>query len=180
MEPFDYTACYCEENIWHLCRHPAVSGADKKVVWISSESGVCPLWHQRAAQSVDQPVWWDYHVILLVNNGEWLVWDLDTTLTMPISASTYIDRTFASHQSGSSVFDPLFRVMDADYYRREFASDRSHMRDARGQWQAPPPAWDVILPHTSTFPDMVDFRSSLHGELLSLPQLRTLTAVSRS
>ena len=170
MKPFDYTACYCEENIWHLCGHPELSGTVRKVVWISSLAGVCPLWQQRAARAPDQPVWWDYHVVLLVKRRQWQVWDLDTTLPLPVSATEYLQKTF----NDIGPVEPLFRVMDADYYLLQFSSDRSHMRDASGSWLATPPVWSTILPHAPTFAAMLDFTKTGHGEIMSLTQLRAM------
>lgn len=170
MHSFDYTACYCEENIWRLCARSEVRGRVQKVVWISSLAGFCPLWHQRASTTPDQPVWWDYHVILLVLTDRWRVWDLDTRLSLPKAAGEYLLSTF----DNTGQFEPLFRVMDADYYLRCFSSDRSHMQDENARWLASPPQWDLIRPHEPTFYEMRDFSSSLHGELLTLPQMHTL------
>jgi hypothetical protein len=170
---FDYTACYCEENIWRLIRHVGVGSVARKVIWISSLTGVCPLWHQRAAAAPDQPVWWDYHVVLLVQTDVWSVWDLDTTLALPVPAEEYLAQTF----KGVGSVEPLFRVMDADYYFEKFSSDRSHMRDEQSGWRAEPPPWEPIYTAPSTFFEMLDFNSDLHGCRLSLPQLQRLIRV---
>lgn len=176
VNSFDYTACYCEENIWRLCTRSQAGGRAQKVVWISSLSGVCPLWHQRASTTADQPVWWDYHVILLVLSDRWRVWDLDTRLALPEAAGDYLLSTF--HNTGQ--IEPLFRVMDADYYLRFFSSDRSHMKDEHAEWLASPPEWDLILPDEPTFYEMRDFSSSLHGELLTLPQMHSFVSENDS
>ena len=171
MQSYLYASCYCEENIWHLCMHPQFAQKQRKVIWISSEAGICPLWHQRAASSPLHPVWWDYHVVLLVKDGQWQVWDLDTTLALPTPASRYLTATFKD----THAIAPLFRVMDADYYQREFSSDRSHMlKDS--QWLATPPSWQPIQPHASTFDQMLDFSSDTHGEIKTLTQLSTLVS----
>lgn len=35
-------------------------------------------------------------------------------------------------------------MIRADLYLKTFASDRSHMKDAHGKWQKPPPSYPCI------------------------------------
>jgi len=35
-------------------------------------------------------------------------------------------------------------MIQADLYLKTFASDRSHMKDANGKWQKPPPSYPCI------------------------------------
>ena len=68
---FSYTSQFCEENVHKMISrfktlmgessYPAVS---LHAVFISSRSKQTPLWHQKAGVC-DEPVWWDYHVILV-------------------------------------------------------------------------------------------------------------------
>lgn len=161
----NYAACYCEENIWHLCADPVVSATQRKVVWVSSVQQICPIWYQRSAVSVHEPVWWDYHVFLLAQTGDqWQVWDLDTLLGLPVEASAYFAHAFRRPLP----LQPVFRVMDASYYRRTFSSDRSHMMQIDGSWMAAPPAWPAIENDKLTFDEMRDMRSVAHGELFDL------------
>ncbi|MBV98455.1 Protein N-terminal glutamine amidohydrolase, partial [Eschrichtius robustus] len=37
-----------------------------------------------------------------------------------------------------------FRVIRADSYLKNFASDRSHMKDSSGNWREPPPSYPCI------------------------------------
>jgi len=158
-----YTACYCEENVWYLCADTALATMEKTVVWVSSLHQICPLWCQQASASIDEPVWWDYHVFILArsNDHPWMVWDLDSTLGLPVSGREYFERTFRSPMP----LQPVFRVMGDTYYRNTFSSDRSHMRNEDGSWQATPPEWPAIRTDQLTFTDMLNMRSSLHGEL---------------
>ena len=173
-----YTACYCEENIWHLCADPVVTGAnndadnnaDHKVVWVSSLQQVCPIWHQRSA-ATGEPVWWDYHVFLLSRTGEqWLVWDLDTSLGLPVEAPVY----FAAAFKRPMPLQPVFRVMDASDYRRDFSSDRSHMQNGDGSWMSPPPVWPAIVREDLTFTAMRDMHDNRFGVRLSLDEIERL------
>ena len=162
-----YTACYCEENIWHLCTDKSVQGDNRQVVWIGSVEGHCPLWCQRASQRDGQPVWWDYHVILLTHTTQWLVWDLDTTLPFPLSAEEYLQHTFHSQYSTGT----RFRVMSAEYYLQHFSSDRSHMRDAENNYLSPPPSWPAIDKGDNAISEMFDFGSEKHGRLMTLSEV---------
>lgn len=38
----------------------------------------------------------------------------------------------------------MFRVVPVDLYLNNFGSDRSHMKDKKGNWQAPPPPYSPI------------------------------------
>lgn len=169
----NYTACYCEENVWHLCANPVVPALEKKVIWVSSLQQVCPIWNQRSAASAGESVWWDYHVFLLARTSDsWQVWDLDSILGLPVDAAAY----FAGSFSRSTPIQPVFRVMDSGYYRRVFASDRSHMKQTDGSWLATPPAWPVIGAAATTFTQMLDMHSDVHGELLSLDEIECLVS----
>jgi hypothetical protein len=168
-----YTASYCEENVWYLCADPAVSAIEKKVVWVSSLQKICPIWCQRLAASDGEPVWWDYHVFLLSLTGDqWQVWDLDTRLGLPVEATEYFTKAFRQPMP----IPPIFRVMEASYYRRVFSSDRSHMKRADGSWMATPPAWPAIGEGASTFAEMLDMRSTVHGDLLGLDEIEYLVS----
>ncbi|XP_015472493.1 protein N-terminal glutamine amidohydrolase isoform X3 [Parus major] len=126
-----YTSCYCEENVWKLCdyirsqdRHPL---EEFYAVFISNDRRMIPLWKQKSGHG-DEPVVWDYHVILLhVTSGEQnFIYDLDTVLPFPCPFDMY------------SV--EAFRLDDS--LRPEF--HRSHMKDADGKWQKPPPPYPCI------------------------------------
>lgn len=163
MIEHQYTACYCEENIWHLCSDSSIDATQKQVLWVGCLQHHSPLWCQRASVDPEQdPVWWDYHVILLVFTDQWRVWDLDTTLPLGVPANEYFLRTFRA----AMAFPPLFRVMDSDYYQRCFSSDRSHMLDANQQWLVVPPSWPPIQNEKLTFSEMLDFTSNKHGTIM--------------
>lgn len=68
---FSYTSQFCEENVHKMIAkflllkprllHPAISFY---AVFVSSKSKQTPIWHQKAGIR-DEPVLWDYHVILV-------------------------------------------------------------------------------------------------------------------
>jgi hypothetical protein len=161
---------YCEENVFHLCSHPALSGRRKSAVFVTAPAGGCVMWHQRAARSPSAPLLWDYHVFLLAETP-WEVWDLDTWLGVPVPAGEYLKRSFRTPLRPD--LEPLFRVVASDEFVRALASDRSHMRRRDGSFERPPPPWPPIsaAERGSNLARFVDMRDPFVGEVLSLPEL---------
>lgn len=176
-----YASGYCEENIWHLCDHPSLRSLPRQVALISGSRDCCGFWAQRPPLSSNgvqddgatHPVFWDYHVILLVQHqAGWMVWDLDTALPLPIDLSTYLEQTFPPIPTVWQHLRPLFRLLEASIYRASFHSDRAHMV-WDGVWLQPPPPWPPILP-----PDGRSFlpwteMAADDPNVLTLPALRS-------
>lgn len=142
---FAYAPCYCEENIWHLAADPRLEEGRRWVVFISNRQKSCAFWCHRAAEEEGSPVLWDYHVVLLIETTSGpKVFDLDSTAGFPMSLTAYLMVTFP-YVDEALGGPPLFGVVDAERYRSQFASDRSHMRDEDG-WFVPPPDWPTIGP----------------------------------
>ena len=179
-ERFLYTPFYCEENVWQLCQHPQLARLEKRVVFISNQSRSCPFWSQRASADATTPVTWDYHVILICktgNDGSWEVWDLDTTLGMPVEVEHYIDQTFRHVGMFETPYHPLFKVLDAEAYVRTLSSDRSHMLDADGRWLEPPPDWpEIKQAATTNLMNFIDMNEVASGEIMNAIQLRSTFA----
>uniref|UniRef100_A0A8B9R223 Protein N-terminal glutamine amidohydrolase n=1 Tax=Anas platyrhynchos TaxID=8839 RepID=A0A8B9R223_ANAPL len=144
-----YTGCYCEENVWKLCDYIRSRGErpveEFYAVFISNERRMVPLWKQKSGHG-DEPVVWDYHVILLrVSSGEQnFIYDLDTELPFPCPFDMYSTEAFRLDDSLHPEFHRKIRMIRADLYLETFASDRSHMKDADGKWQKPPPSYPCI------------------------------------
>ncbi|KAK2537149.1 Wdyhv1 [Columba livia] len=104
-----------------------------------------PLWKQKSGHG-DEPVVWDYHVILLhVSSGEQnFIYDLDTVLPFPCPFDLYSVEAFRLDDGLRPEFHRKIRMIRADLYLTTFASDRSHMKDAHGKWQKPPPSYPCI------------------------------------
>ncbi len=165
-----YQPFYCEENVFHLAREPILEGRPREVVFISNEARSCPMWHQRAAPRAGWPILWDYHVVLLCG-APWEVWDLDTTLGMPVPAADYLRRSV--REGLGDDLEPRFRVVPAADFARVFCSDRAHMRDAGGRYKKPAPPWPPIAP-PDTEPNLmrfVDMVAPFLGEVLDLEGL---------
>jgi protein N-terminal glutamine amidohydrolase len=169
---FKYTPAYCEENIWHLASDSRFRGGDAKVVLVTGPGSHRKLWFQRCSEHAALPVYWDYHVILLVRDEIWQVWDFDTTLAFPESASTYFRKTFRGPDESFDNPNVIFRTIEAKEYIANFSSDRSHMKLPSGDWAAPPPSWPPIVNSVSSnLMAWLDIESDGPGELLTLEQI---------
>jgi hypothetical protein len=167
-----YQPFYCEENVYHLCHDPRLADRDPAALFIRGGPDGCLMWHQRSAPRRGEPILWDYHVVLLAR-GPWEIWDLDTTLACPIAAASYLLRSFRPKLAIPAAYAPRFRLIGASELAATFASDRSHMRRADGQWSEPPPPWPPIgragLP--DTLARYLDMDDPIAGERLDLATL---------
>ncbi|MCC7384844.1 MAG: hypothetical protein IT384_23550 [Deltaproteobacteria bacterium] len=167
-----YAENYCEENIWHLAGDAAVGPGERFAVFITSPARATPLWKQRAAPREDEPVLWDYHVILLLRTMEGTeVYDLDTTLGFPTPLGEYLRATFHPERPVPAENRARFRVLAADEYRRSFGSDRRHMLLPDGTWRSPPPPWPLIQAGALTLDAALDLDRDTPGELMDLEAL---------
>lgn len=144
-------ACYCEENVYRLvCRklkqntHNA-DGDNYYVMFVSSESLCVPMYYQRAAARPTAPCLWDYHVLVLhadPQQQQASILDVDSLLPYPTPLHDYATQTFP----GGTIhrdYAPLFRVIRASAFLKNFYSDRMHMF-SEGKWSAPPPSYACI------------------------------------
>lgn len=161
---------YCEENVFHLCSHPILAGRERWAVFVSGALGGFYMWHQRAAKSQTSALFWDYHVIVLAS-APWEIWDLDSHLGMPAPALTYLQKSFRAIPWPELA--PSFRLVSPAELTEQLASDRSHMRDAQGRFQRPPPPWPpVSAPERgSNLHRFIDMKTPFLGEVLSLEAL---------
>lgn len=167
-----YMPCYCEENIWQLAQESCFHGHETVAVIVSGHGPYRKLWFQRSAETPGAPVLWDYHVVLLSRQNGWQVWDLDTTLELPASATTYFSKTFLQEDFDPEHKDVIFRLIPAPEYVENFSSDRSHMWLPSGSWVAPPPQWPIIFNgERSNLPDWLDVRHEAPGKVLTLAEL---------
>lgn len=159
-----YQAFYCEENAWWLCAEPLLGPGERHVVFLTSRAGVVPMLAQRAAPP-DLLTAWDYHVVVVDGLGR--VWDQDSRLPLPTAGLEWLAASFALAGELPARYAPCLRMVAARHYRRDFASDRSHMRDPEGRWLHPPPFWPPIGPGM-TLPRYLDPESPKPGILLDL------------
>jgi protein N-terminal glutamine amidohydrolase len=137
-----YAPFYCEENIWHLANDGIIQG----VAFISNPRQQVACFAQGRSKTGEVMVW-DYHVIGFAVESvtdALLVWDFDSTLTLPCPAVLYLQATFPALPAKFAHVVPWFRLCTAADFVANFASDRRHMRKPDGSWEKPPPPWPCI------------------------------------
>ena len=165
---FLYQPYYCEENIWHLCQHESLAGSF--VIFIASKAGAFPMLYQRAMRHPSIPVYWDYHVVLLIPSEINQIIDFDTTLPFCRDVRSYFKLSFLDNKMLCEDETPLFKVISADEYVIEFSSDRSHMI-IDGIWLAPPPDWKQIGENYTNLAEFIDMENHDIGVVLSYDEL---------
>ena len=164
-----YQPFFCEENAWHLC------STGDLVIIVSNAARAVPLWYQRVAPAPGHPVVWDYHVVVARRvEAAWHILDLDTLLGEAVPFERYLRRTFAEGEQVRALLAPRFRVVDAEIYRARLSSDRGHMLNDDGQWQAPPPAWPRIGRGVSNLMSFIDMETPFVGTVMDLAGLHRL------
>lgn len=174
-DDFKYWPYYCEENVWHLCQHPDFTNLEAIVVIISNMAKSCALWHQRAVTTFELPVVWDYHVILLVFDEYWQVWDADSTLPLGTKITEYLSSTFPGEVCSNEKFVARFRLFKSMDFVKLFSSDRSHMLDMDGSWMSEPPPWSPIVNDKGVIlENLIDMSSERLADTLSLVQMQQM------
>jgi hypothetical protein len=102
--------------------------------------------------------------INLSDNAVVVVYDVDTVLSYPCPLHDYLAQSFPECKAWDGRYAPLFRVISAKCYIERFASDRSHMFNARTkEWNSPPPSYDCINVHGdqgSNFQHYINFKQN--------------------
>jgi len=150
--------------------HADLAHREPAALFIRGRDEVCVMWHQRAAEAPGEPVFWDYHVVVLVKRP-WEIYDLDTTLGCPVAAKTYLRRSFRPELALPPELGPRFRLVDAASLASTFVSDRSHMRGPDGTYREPQPPWPAIGSGSSTLARFLAHDDAIAGEELGLPAL---------
>ena len=178
IKEFKYSANFCEENIWHLCKNPALADFSKKVLIVSNSRSYCPFRFQKSINN-DETVWWNYHVILLASkSGTTLVYDFDSMLPVPTSGIDYMKLTFGETINFPSEQLPCFKAIEADEYLNSFVSDRNHMKHSDGNWLSAPPQWPIIGKNGDLpLPALMDFSQSSKERIFSLEEMMALVAL---
>ena len=161
-----YCPYFCEENIWHLSQHPKLRAHNRNVVFISNLSRQCFFHNQKAGEN--GYVIWDYHVVLLADH---LIFDFDSLLRFPVPLQEYLNQSFGLEEESN--YSPLFKLVEADAFVREFSSDRNHMLNSQGKYLQPPPVWEEICDKKVNNLDcFIDMQSREYGaKILSLNEL---------
>jgi len=156
-----YTALFCEENIWQLARRLLAEGASPDTLWvlfISNPERQVVMFKQRRAGEQAYVVW-DYHVVLQAGDQ---IYDLDTTLPVPLRAIDYFLDSFPDQYALAEQYRAWVRRIPARAFLERFYSDRSHMRGVIDEAEFP--AWPAITPghdHVVPLSDYWDMQKNL-------------------
>jgi protein N-terminal glutamine amidohydrolase len=161
---------YCEENVFHLCQHPFWGERSRHAVFVTGPLGGCFMWHQKARNHPNAPIFWDYHVFVVAEDP-WEVWDLDSTLGCPVSALKYFIHSF--RKGLPPAVSPIFRFVSPNDLATHFRSDRSHMKDETGDYTRPPPPWPEVSAKGlgSNLMRFVDMKDPFIGRVMSLSEV---------
>lgn len=145
---------YCEENIYRLSQHHPLG----YIVFISNDANAVPFYKNKNntqllqhGEDSDGLVVWDYHVILVRDQ---LVYDFDSSVAFPCPLDHYLSTVLKVQVTPffEAQYRRLYRIIKAADYRREFASDRSHMKvadgDGGGGYISPVPNFEAIVSDT--------------------------------
>jgi len=165
-----YTPLFCEENIWQLIH--SVSSGDIAIsklwcLFITNPRHKVLLLNQQAA-ALNQPIIWDYHVILLADiNHQSVIFDFDSRLGFVTPLDKYLTGTFTFFNKElhelPEEFIPYIRKIPAQSYLKHFYSDRSHMKNQITASEYPP--WPVInkgKTHCTPLRDYLNLKSDLN------------------
>ncbi len=170
MPGFTPVPFYCEENIWMLLDSAAGSEHDWYAVVISNGRRQVALFNQKN-ETGDDAVIWDYHVVALERTGEQaLIWDFNTQIGIPCPADFWLDASFNGNKVPAK-FGSVFRVVPGKSYLASFVSDRSHMRNADGSFNKPPPPWPCIGTGVSNLGRYIDMEDVTSGRIFSYAEL---------
>lgn len=149
-----YTSCYCEENIYLLCKYLLQQDINKQykyyILFITNPYNSIYIFNQ----TLGNPVNWDYHVILLqynTYNKQVYVYDYDTTIMpQPCAFLDYITYTIQYNKQYNVFYNdiyqlPYYRVISDDNYINYFSSNRVHMYNMQTkQYNSPIPTYECI------------------------------------
>lgn len=179
-----YTAFYCEENVWQLCR--TINNKWKSLietsycVFVTNDQKKNVLYYQKLSKSKFQPVIWDYHVVfLMLIDNEYFIFDKDSLLSFPCPAKEYFISTFTENPIENQTCESVFRLVEARDFLKNFASDRSHMM-VGGQFLKDPPNYCPIK--TENDSHILDKYLSTNtdanfGKLLSFKEMKSFISL---
>ena len=86
-----------------------------------------------------------------------------------VARTRLVQRLLSTAIKRSACVSPIFRVMSAADYVANLRSDRSHMRDANGNYHKPPPPWSPPGGGSDTnLAQFIDLNQPVPGEIYDL------------
>lgn len=138
---FPYQPYYCEENAYALLTETPIDGMDPYMLFITNDDRRVMMFQQAAGAEPSGAIIWDYHVVVLTAKSM-EVWDQDSVAGFPLPLEEYLELSFGPSDLAPQTWRPQFRLLSRAAAKSNFSTDRSHMRDANGEFLQPPPPWD--------------------------------------
>ncbi|KAF5198532.1 N-terminal glutamine amidohydrolase [Thalictrum thalictroides] len=155
---FDHTPCYCEENVYLLCKKLSTIGLSNKdgsdlfVVFISNDhKQLCEL--SMNAHDLCNIVLRQLHTLVLMksqNFGENCRRIRKAKFPFPSPLAQYVSQAIQPSFQVYPEYQRYLRVVHAPIFLCKFASDRRHMKDSAGNWISHPPAYESIIAEDGT------------------------------
>ncbi|MFA5623533.1 MAG: hypothetical protein WC966_00555 [Bradymonadales bacterium] len=126
-DEYSYCQFFCEENILllyeQLRKENAKDVSAAQVLYLSNPARSCVICEQNLGAPPRHLVCWDYHVVLFQPSHRPKIWDFDSRLGLCTDAIEYFTRSFPPDIQGK--YRARFRVIDAEFYRENFSSERN-------------------------------------------------------
>eukprot|EP00993_Chasmostoma_nieuportense_P005198 NODE_5829_length_605_cov_17.813808_g5664_i0.p1 GENE.NODE_5829_length_605_cov_17.813808_g5664_i0~~NODE_5829_length_605_cov_17.813808_g5664_i0.p1 ORF type:complete len:198 (+),score=43.47 NODE_5829_length_605_cov_17.813808_g5664_i0:31-594(+) len=174
-----YTECFCEENVFHLCKRFQKHYPDVFCLFISSATeelapgewdSYVPIFNMKSAPFMV----WDYHVVCLLNtaSGPYIV-DRDSVLPLPTPLLVYLQQTFYCPKR--RIMHPYsdkmrFKLIPCSHYLSDFKSDRSHMLKQSTAF----PEYASISEDQTNLAAYINMADTTQGRVLRLNELLEL------
>lgn len=167
-----YQPYFCEENAWQALAHNLLEMPTQWAVFISNPAKACALWAQAAAPSVGEPVFWDYHVVVmgLDERGVLWVYDPDHVPGTTCTLAAWWGATFPIMAEVRELYHPWCRVVERDAMLARFYSDRGHMLGPDGQWLKPAPSWPLLTEGDVDLSTLMDMTVATMGQVFTASQ----------
>ena len=121
---------------------------------------------QRAAPPGEWVIW-DYHVIFLVKEQGWVVWDPDARVGLSTPLFQWLNHAFPPSIELPHEHQPWFRVVEGEAFLNLFRSDRSHMRNIHGGGSRHPNGSTVESTNLMKFVGIRDFHGEVYSQRIS-------------
>jgi hypothetical protein len=141
-----YQPYFCEENVLQLLQSSHLPES-RCAMFISNANKTVAMWGQKASRNKNEPVVWDYHVVLLLPK-DGLVLDLDNREKLVWPLREWLEYSFRKDLTPEHLV-PMFRIISKKEFETKFSSDRSHMLNPESGLPLKPfPKWEA--PFNST------------------------------
>ena len=146
-ENCEYTANYCEENVYLLCtgfsQLNRSNNESAYAVFLTNPERNTYIRYQKNSTKPKSLVKWDYHVVFIhKTKTRSFVYDLDSKFDFPVGFKTYYKKALKFKLPEKP--ETFYRVTECGSFSKEFATDRSHLI-TNGTYYHKPPKYPNIV-----------------------------------